>query len=256
MRLAVGPDYAACAPVRGVREGGGDESMRVRVRIEPTGGPVAEPITLEFLNVDPRRAQPRDPLPVRPADQPRAAGDPPAPGAALAHPLPELLDARRAGHALHQLAAGPAVQLPRSPGLPGLRRRASASRSTWSPRCRCSIRSTSSSSPRSKDFPFEYDPSLAHELALYRLKGELTPALAKYLAAIPRKPKQTTNFLVELNQKPAEGHRLPDPNGARRADAGTDADSTSQRLLPRHRLAAGAAAASPGASRHASSRAT
>lgn len=47
VRLAVGPDYAACAPVRGVREGGGDESMRVRVRIEPLGGPVAETITLE-----------------------------------------------------------------------------------------------------------------------------------------------------------------------------------------------------------------
>ncbi|HET7795713.1 MAG TPA: transglutaminase family protein, partial [Rhizobacter sp.] len=50
-------------------------------------------------------------------------------------------------------------------------------------------------------FPFEYDPSLAHELAPYRLKGELTPALAKYLAAIPREKKQTTNFLVELNQR-------------------------------------------------------
>lgn len=33
VRLAVGPDYAACAPVRGVREGGGDETMRVKVRI-------------------------------------------------------------------------------------------------------------------------------------------------------------------------------------------------------------------------------
>lgn len=33
VRLAVGPDYAACAPVRGVREGGGDETMRVRVSI-------------------------------------------------------------------------------------------------------------------------------------------------------------------------------------------------------------------------------
>ncbi|WP_298832832.1 transglutaminase family protein [uncultured Piscinibacter sp.] len=33
VRLAVGPDYAACAPVRGVREGGGDESMRVRVLV-------------------------------------------------------------------------------------------------------------------------------------------------------------------------------------------------------------------------------
>lgn len=33
VRLAVGPDYAACAPVRGVREGGGDETMHVDVRI-------------------------------------------------------------------------------------------------------------------------------------------------------------------------------------------------------------------------------
>jgi len=33
VRLAVGPDYTACAPVRGVREGGGDETMRVDVRI-------------------------------------------------------------------------------------------------------------------------------------------------------------------------------------------------------------------------------
>lgn len=36
VRLAVGPDYAACAPVRGVREGGGDETMRVNVRIGVT----------------------------------------------------------------------------------------------------------------------------------------------------------------------------------------------------------------------------
>mgnify|MGYP001228330916 CR=1 FL=1 len=43
VRLAVGPDYAACAPVRGVREGGGDESMRVRVLVSQAG----EKITLE-----------------------------------------------------------------------------------------------------------------------------------------------------------------------------------------------------------------
>ena len=55
--------------------------------------------------------------------------------------------------------------------------------------------------PSAEHFPFEYDPSLAHELAPYRLKSELTPAFAKYLAAIPREKKQTTNFLVELNQK-------------------------------------------------------
>jgi uncharacterized protein (DUF2126 family) len=55
--------------------------------------------------------------------------------------------------------------------------------------------------PSAENFPFDYDPSLAHELAPYRLKGELTPLLANYLAAIPREKKQTTNFLVELNQK-------------------------------------------------------
>lgn len=47
VRLAVGPDYAACAPVRGVREGGGDEAMSVRVRIEPLPGEMHEEITLE-----------------------------------------------------------------------------------------------------------------------------------------------------------------------------------------------------------------
>lgn len=33
VRLAVGPDYAACAPVRGVREGGGEEQMAVVLRV-------------------------------------------------------------------------------------------------------------------------------------------------------------------------------------------------------------------------------
>jgi transglutaminase-like putative cysteine protease len=33
VRLAVGPDYAACAPIRGVRTGGGEEDMRVSVDI-------------------------------------------------------------------------------------------------------------------------------------------------------------------------------------------------------------------------------
>ncbi len=55
--------------------------------------------------------------------------------------------------------------------------------------------------PSAEHFPFEYDPSLAHELAPYRLKGELTPAFAKFVAGIPREKKQTTNFLVALNQR-------------------------------------------------------
>lgn len=36
VRLAVGLDYSACSPIRGVREGGGDESMRVRIDIRET----------------------------------------------------------------------------------------------------------------------------------------------------------------------------------------------------------------------------
>ncbi len=55
--------------------------------------------------------------------------------------------------------------------------------------------------PSAENFPFDYDESLAHELAPYRLKGEATPAFAKYLASIPREPMQTTNFLVALNQR-------------------------------------------------------
>jgi uncharacterized protein (DUF2126 family) len=55
--------------------------------------------------------------------------------------------------------------------------------------------------PSAEHFPFEYDPSLSHELAPYLLKAPLTPAFEKYLASIPREKKQTTNFLVELNQR-------------------------------------------------------
>jgi transglutaminase-like putative cysteine protease len=35
VQLAVGPDYTACAPVRGVRQGGGREQLSVSVEIEP-----------------------------------------------------------------------------------------------------------------------------------------------------------------------------------------------------------------------------
>jgi len=44
VRLAVGPDYAACSPIRGVREGGGDESMRVRIDIRDTSTDHAFPL--------------------------------------------------------------------------------------------------------------------------------------------------------------------------------------------------------------------
>jgi transglutaminase-like putative cysteine protease len=43
VRLAVGLDYAACSPIRGVREGGGDETMRVRIDIRPAGEAASRP---------------------------------------------------------------------------------------------------------------------------------------------------------------------------------------------------------------------
>lgn len=55
--------------------------------------------------------------------------------------------------------------------------------------------------PSAENFPFDYDPSLAHELAPYLEKAAPTPAFKAYLDSIPRTKKQTTNFLVELNQR-------------------------------------------------------
>jgi uncharacterized protein (DUF2126 family) len=55
--------------------------------------------------------------------------------------------------------------------------------------------------PSAEHYPFTYDKSLAHELAPYLLCEPATPLFAKYLAAIPRAKKQTTNFLVAINQQ-------------------------------------------------------
>ncbi|MET0351351.1 MAG: transglutaminase family protein, partial [Rhizobacter sp.] len=55
--------------------------------------------------------------------------------------------------------------------------------------------------PSAEKFPFEYADELASELAPYRVKGELTPEFKKYLDSIPRTPKATNDFLVELNQR-------------------------------------------------------
>jgi transglutaminase-like putative cysteine protease len=56
VRLAVGPDYAACSPIRGVREGGGEEKMKVQIRIEPIETPLTtdtppeeDPLLLQAL---------------------------------------------------------------------------------------------------------------------------------------------------------------------------------------------------------------
>src|SRR2546423_2121766 len=55
--------------------------------------------------------------------------------------------------------------------------------------------------PAAEHFPFDYDASLAHELAPYRITTPLTPRFEAYLNSIPRDKKQTTDFLVALNQR-------------------------------------------------------
>ena len=55
--------------------------------------------------------------------------------------------------------------------------------------------------PAAEQFPFEYDALLQRELAPYLIKLEGEPRFAAYLASIPRTPKRTIDFLVELNMK-------------------------------------------------------
>ncbi len=55
--------------------------------------------------------------------------------------------------------------------------------------------------PGAETFPFGYGAELEHELAPYRVKGELTPRLAALLASIDRRPQRTIDFLVGLNQR-------------------------------------------------------
>src|SRR5438105_7781697 len=55
--------------------------------------------------------------------------------------------------------------------------------------------------PSAENFPFDYDPALAHELGPYLEKTPLTPRFAAYLESISREKMQTTNFLVALNQR-------------------------------------------------------
>ena len=56
--------------------------------------------------------------------------------------------------------------------------------------------------PEAENFPFKYEPALAHELAPYLEKLPLSPLFSAYLDAIPiDKPKETVTFLVELIQR-------------------------------------------------------
>ena len=55
--------------------------------------------------------------------------------------------------------------------------------------------------PVAEKIPFRYDPAQLHELAPYMVKAEPTPRFARYLAAVPRTPTPSVDFLVALNQR-------------------------------------------------------
>src|SRR5204862_6816261 len=55
--------------------------------------------------------------------------------------------------------------------------------------------------PSAEHFPFEYEASLAHELAPYMVKADATTEFKKYLDSITRKKRKTREFLVVLNQR-------------------------------------------------------
>ncbi|HEX9783240.1 MAG TPA: transglutaminase family protein [Opitutaceae bacterium] len=53
--------------------------------------------------------------------------------------------------------------------------------------------------PQANEFPFSYDPLVAHDLQPYLRKDPLTPRLAGFIETIDRRKKPTVDFLVELN---------------------------------------------------------
>jgi uncharacterized protein (DUF2126 family)/transglutaminase-like putative cysteine protease len=52
-----------------------------------------------------------------------------------------------------------------------------------------------------QEFPFTYDPILAHELKPYLELEPLGPRLKEFLATIPRQKQSTIDFLVDLNSR-------------------------------------------------------
>ena len=133
--------------------------------------------------------------------------------------------AGRAGRALHQLAAGPVRQLPGAAGVPREDDASSRSRSTWWSRWRSTTRSTSSSSRSAENFPFKYEPeSQAQELAPYLVTEPATPLLQAYLEQ--HRPQAAAHHRLpgrHSTSRCSSDIKLPDPHGARRADARGDA---------------------------------
>ena len=55
--------------------------------------------------------------------------------------------------------------------------------------------------PTAQVFPFRYEAQVARELAPFLVAAPATPRLAGYLAAVDRAPRNTIDFLVDLNRR-------------------------------------------------------
>jgi uncharacterized protein (DUF2126 family) len=55
--------------------------------------------------------------------------------------------------------------------------------------------------PSAENFPFQYEPLLAQELAPYLATEPAPPLLKAYLEKVDRKPQRTIDFLVAINQR-------------------------------------------------------
>ena len=140
----------------------------------------------------------------------------------------------------------PSVELPGAAGVPREDDASSRSRSTWSPRWRCYNPFDFFLEPSAENFPFSYDPSAGARARALPAQGRPpTPRFAAYLDSIDRSDaarpstswssstsgcRRTSRYLIRMEP----GVQTPEQTLA-----------NAQRLVPRHRLAAGAAAAPP-----------
>ena len=203
-----------------------------------------------------RRASPRDPVPLRPSRRPVAAARPPASGAALPHADPVVFAAHHAIRPLSQLAAGSAEQLRRAGDVSGKGRRVPGRNR---PRRRDGRLQPVRLLPRAVRRTLSVlrtSPRELRELQPFLHAEPLTPRFAE-LSRRRRSPRgggRSTSWST-LNRQLQPRHQLRHPARPRRAGHRGDARARVG-LVPRHDVAAGAAAAAISASRRVSCPAT